>query len=66
MVRRVIYGEVANPQVAALKDICSRETLILSLAAVLVLALGIWPEPLLDVMRVSLQALLTHVHLAII
>jgi NADH-quinone oxidoreductase subunit M len=66
MVRRVIYGEVANPQVAALKDICSRETLILSLAAVLVLALGIWPEPLLVMMRVSLQALLTHVHLAII
>jgi NADH-quinone oxidoreductase subunit M len=65
MVRRVVYGEVANPEVAALTDIGSREKLILGLAALMVLGLGIWPEPLLAMMRVSLEALVTHLQSAI-
>jgi NADH-quinone oxidoreductase subunit M len=66
MVRRVVYGEVANPQVAALKDMSARETLILVAAAVFVLALGVWPAPLLDMMHVSLESLLHQVQSAII
>jgi len=65
MVRRVIYGEVANDQVAKLKDVGCRERLTLGLTAVLVLALGVFPAPLLSMMRVSLEALLRHVQTVI-
>ncbi|MEO7775347.1 MAG: NADH-quinone oxidoreductase subunit M [Steroidobacteraceae bacterium] len=53
MVKRVIFGPVANDQVAALTDLDAREFLILGVLAVAVLLLGIWPAPLLDVMRAT-------------
>jgi NADH-quinone oxidoreductase subunit M len=57
LVKRVIFGEVANDKVAALKDINGREFLVLSALAVAVLLFGLWPAPLLDVMRASTQHL---------
>jgi NADH-quinone oxidoreductase subunit M len=57
LVKRVIYGEVANEKVAALKDLNSREFLVLGALAVAVLLVGLWPAPLLDVMRASTQHL---------
>jgi NADH-quinone oxidoreductase subunit M len=57
LVKRVIYGEVANDHVAALKDLNGREYLVLSVLAVGVLLVGLWPAPLLDVMRSSTQHL---------
>jgi len=53
LVKRVIYGEVANEKVAALKDLNGREFLVLGALAVAVLLVGLWPAPLLDVMRAS-------------
>jgi NADH-quinone oxidoreductase subunit M len=53
LVKRVIYGEVANDKVAALRDLNSRELLVLGALAVAVLLVGLWPAPLLDVMRAS-------------
>ena len=53
LVKRVIYGEVANDKVAALKDLNGREFLVLGVLAAAVLLVGIWPAPLLDVMRAS-------------
>jgi NADH-quinone oxidoreductase subunit M len=57
LVKRVIFGEVANAKVAALKDLNGREFLVLGVLAVAVLAVGLWPAPLLDVMRASTQHL---------
>jgi NADH-quinone oxidoreductase subunit M len=57
LVKRVIFGEVANDKVAALKDINGREFLVLSVLAIAVLLFGLWPAPLLDVMRASTQHL---------
>jgi NADH-quinone oxidoreductase subunit M len=57
LVKRVIYGEVANEHVAALKDLNSREFLVLGILAIGVLLVGLWPAPLLDVMRSSTQHL---------
>ena len=57
LVKRVIFGEVANDQVAALKDINGREFLVLGALAVAVLIVGLWPAPLLDVMRATTQHL---------
>jgi NADH-quinone oxidoreductase subunit M len=53
LVKRVIYGEVANDKVAALKDLNGREFLVLGALAAAVLLVGLWPAPLLDVMRAS-------------
>ncbi len=61
MVKRVLYGEVANESVAALEDIGRREFFVLSILAAAVLLLGLWPAPLIDAMAVTLQALADHV-----
>jgi NADH-quinone oxidoreductase subunit M len=50
MVKRVVFGAVANNNVAALEDLSRREALVLGVLAVSVLLLGVWPAPLLDVM----------------
>ena len=60
MVKRVLYGEVANDQVAALQDIGRREYLVLGILAIAVLLLGVWPAPLIDAMSATLQALADH------
>jgi NADH-quinone oxidoreductase subunit M len=57
LVKRVIFGEVANDKVAALKDINNREFLVLGALAAAVLLVGLWPAPLLDVMRASTEHL---------
>ena len=57
LVKRVIYGPVANDHVAKMPDLDSRELMALGLLAVLVLLLGVWPAPLLDVMHSSIHHL---------
>ncbi len=61
MVKRVIFGEVSNDNVAALTDINKREFLVLGSLAAAVLILGLWPAPLIDVMNVSIDKLLQHI-----
>ena len=60
MVKRVLYGPVANDHVAHLSDLNGREFLVLGMLAVLVLAIGIWPEPLLKIMEPSIHHLVTQ------
>ncbi|MDR9432777.1 MAG: NADH-quinone oxidoreductase subunit M [Spiribacter sp.] len=65
MIKRVVYGEVSNEAVDALVDINRRElALMLSLAAI-VLALGVYPAPLIAVMEPSLSKLLEIVLLTL-
>jgi NADH-quinone oxidoreductase subunit M len=61
MYKRVIFGDVANPEVAALTDINGREFLILALLAVCVLGMGLYPAPFTEVMHASVNDLLKHV-----
>jgi NADH-quinone oxidoreductase subunit M len=58
MYKRVIFGAVANDKVAVLDDVDAREILFLSLLAAAVLAMGVWPNPFLEVMHVSVEQLL--------
>lgn len=58
MVKRVIYGAVANPGVAKLTDIDSREFWFLSILAAMVLLFGLWPKPILDTTALATQTLL--------
>ena len=57
MVKRVIYGEVANDNVAALRDLDRREFLVLGILALSVLLVGLWPAPLVDMMNVTIDQL---------
>ncbi len=61
LVKRVVFGDVANDGVASLKDIDSREFFFLAVLALGVLLLGVWPAPLLEVMEATLANLLEHV-----
>ncbi|WP_457667777.1 NADH-quinone oxidoreductase subunit M [Thiolapillus sp.] len=61
MVKRVVFGEVANEKVAVLQDINKREALVLASLAIAVLALGLWPEPLIKVMDASITNLVNHI-----
>jgi NADH-quinone oxidoreductase subunit M len=61
MVKRVIFGDIGNDNVRALTDINRREFLFLSILAVAVLALGLWPDPLVDVMHATIDNLLNHI-----
>ncbi|MCW8923775.1 MAG: proton-conducting transporter membrane subunit, partial [Gammaproteobacteria bacterium] len=61
MVKRVFYGEVANENVRALKDLNQRELLIMSTLAVAVLVMGLWPAPVVEVMHATIENLLQHI-----
>jgi NADH-quinone oxidoreductase subunit M len=57
LVKRVVFGPVGNDHVAQLRDLNGREFVVLGVLAVAVLALGLWPAPLLDVMRPTIEQL---------
>ncbi|NBT00636.1 MAG: NADH-quinone oxidoreductase subunit M [Betaproteobacteria bacterium] len=61
MYKRVVFGPIANNDVAQLKDINAREFVMLALLALLTLWMGIQPKPFTDVTEVSVSALLEHV-----
>jgi NADH-quinone oxidoreductase subunit M len=61
LVKRVIFGPVVNEGVASLHDINAREGLVLGSLAVVVLLVGVWPAPVVDVLHASVGNLLQHV-----
>ncbi|HKJ76230.1 MAG TPA: NADH-quinone oxidoreductase subunit M [Gammaproteobacteria bacterium] len=64
LVKRVLFGQVANENVAELRDINRREFLILGVLAAVVLLLGVWPAPLLEVMHASVEHLVEHIQVS--
>jgi len=61
MVKRVLYGEVANDNVAELTDVNSREFIVLAILAASVLLVGLWPAPLVDMMNTTIEQLMQQV-----
>ena len=61
LVKRVIFGPVANDHVAHMDDLNSREFIILFVLAIGVLLLGLWPAPLTGVMETTLHHLVDQV-----
>jgi NADH-quinone oxidoreductase subunit M len=61
LVKRVIFGAVANDNVKNLQDINQREALVLGTLAVAVLLLGLWPQPLVNLMHATVGQLLEHI-----
>ncbi len=58
MVKRVFWGAVTNPVVATLKDINAREFSILAILAVAVLAMGLYPQSVIELIHTSIEHLL--------
>lgn len=48
MYKRVIFGKIANDKVAALKDLTGFELSAYVLLAIMVIAMGVYPKPLLE------------------
>ncbi|MFW0776611.1 MAG: NADH-quinone oxidoreductase subunit M [Rickettsiales bacterium] len=59
--RRVIFGEITNAQVSAMKDMNVRELVIFVPLVVLVLWIGLYPQPYLHAMEASMAHLITQV-----
>ena len=60
MYKRVVFGVVANSKVEELADVSRREIFILTILAVAVLWMGIYPLPLTEVMHATVNDLLAH------
>jgi NADH-quinone oxidoreductase subunit M len=60
LVKRVIFGPVVSPRVAALEDLNGRECIVLTALGLAVLVVGVWPAPLLKVMQPSIQHLVSQ------
>jgi NADH-quinone oxidoreductase subunit M len=61
MVKRVLYGEVANENVAELQDLNAREFFVLAVLAGSVLLVGLWPAPLVDMMNTTIEQLIQQI-----
>jgi NADH-quinone oxidoreductase subunit M len=61
MYKRVYLGPITNKHVKELADINAREFLVMTLLAVAVLWMGLYPKPFTDVMNASVTDLLKHV-----
>ncbi len=64
MYKRVIYGKIVNEAVATLTDLNIQEKITLGLLAILVLLLGVWPFPLLDMMHASVEHLISQISIS--
>jgi NADH-quinone oxidoreductase subunit M len=60
LVKRVVFGPVTSPRVAALTDLNGREFVVLAALALAVLLVGVWPAPLLKVLQPSIHHLLSQ------
>ncbi len=61
LVKRVFYGEVANENVAGLRDLTAREWSVMVVLALFTLGLGLWPYPLIEMMEPSVAHLVDHI-----
>ncbi len=61
MIKRVVYGEVGNDNVAKLEDLNRREFVVLGILAIAVLLVGVWPAPLVDMMNTTIDSLVAQI-----
>mgnify|MGYP000582628253 CR=1 FL=1 len=60
MVKRVFFGPVTNENVEQLQDLNKREFAIMATLAIAIIALGVFPSPLMEVMHTSVEQLLVQ------
>jgi NADH-quinone oxidoreductase subunit M len=63
--RKVIFGALAKPKLAAIKDLDHREMITLGPLAALTILFGVFPKPIIDMSAVSVAALISQYQAAI-
>jgi NADH-quinone oxidoreductase subunit M len=63
MVKRVFYGEARNQKIKSLEDISWREFFILSVLAILIILIGVYPKIITDMTNATTVQFLEHIHL---
>jgi len=63
--RRVIFGALEKADLKSLKDLEAREVVILAPLLAAVIFFGVYPQPLLDVMHVSVENLISQHQVAL-
>jgi NADH-quinone oxidoreductase subunit M len=61
MVKRVIFGAIANPQVDGLVDLNNREFMMFIVLSICVIGMGVYPKPFTDIIHPAVMQLLEHV-----
>jgi NADH-quinone oxidoreductase subunit M len=61
MIKRVLFGAIKNPAVATLKDVNRIELVSLGGLACLIIVVGLWPAPLIEVSQATVNNLLQHI-----
>lgn len=61
LVKRVVFGDVANDHVARLQDLNKREFFMLGVLAIAVIGMGVYPAPFTAAMETTVTDLLQHV-----
>ena len=61
MYKRVIFGDVVSHHVAALSDVNKREFWVLSVLAIAVLGMGLYPQAVVEKMHLSVNDLLQQI-----
>ena len=57
MIKRVIFGSITNEKISNVQDTTAVEFISLTILALMVLALGVYPEPLMKLMYITLNDL---------
>ncbi len=60
MVKRVFWGAITNPTIETLSDINAREFLILAILGLAVLTMGLYPQPIIEIIHASIDHLLNQ------
>jgi NADH-quinone oxidoreductase subunit M len=64
LVKRVVFGDVRSDKVAKMPDLDAREWIVLGSFAAGVLALGVWPQPLVNLLDGAVRELIQTLMLA--
>ncbi len=57
--RRVIFGKLEKPSLAAILDLSPREVAIMAPLVIFTVLFGVWPQPVMNVTQVSVNKLIT-------
>jgi NADH-quinone oxidoreductase subunit M len=63
--RKVIFGRLEKPSLAAIRDLGPREIAILAPLVALTILFGVWPKPVLEMSAASVTALIDNYHHAL-
>ncbi len=61
LVKRAVFGAVGNSHIAQMHDLWPRERFGLVVLALVMLVIGVWPQPVLALMDASITDLLAHI-----